>query len=67
MEVHVKFIGVPGAVKAVGQKEVTAQLDYAYRSKTKSESVPCCWIPTPTRPTHHNESRPKSRTNFCLK
>jgi len=27
MEVHVKFIGVPGAVKAVGSKEITARLD----------------------------------------
>lgn len=27
MEVQVKFLGIPGAIKAVGQKEVTVQLD----------------------------------------
>ena len=27
MEVRVKFIGVPGAVQAVGHKEITAQID----------------------------------------
>ncbi|HSH68315.1 MAG TPA: MoaD/ThiS family protein [Deferrisomatales bacterium] len=26
MEVRVKFVGVPGAVKAVGQKELTVQI-----------------------------------------
>ena len=26
MEVHVKFIGIPGAVQAAGKKEITAQI-----------------------------------------